>query len=308
MSKPMTHPTSRHGRSAVIDIGSNSVRLAIFAAPAPDHRRLVNEKAMCRLVEGLDQTGKLSPTGVTMALDAIGGWVALAESLQVDSVQLVATAAVREASDGKQFTALLEGRTGHPVQILSGEDEATMSACGILSAFDAVASLEGLIVDLGGGSLELVELQSGVELGRLVSLPLGHIRLCRRSAGDLSKLDGLITAGLADVSWLRTSEGRKIFLAGGAFRQLARRHRASTVSSGDIDGYFIDASTACRFCEAVSGQLVSDDDETTRELVGARIVVQLVKATGAQGVVFSARGLMDGCHAREKLLEEGAAD
>jgi len=294
-------------RPAFVDIGSNSVRLVVFSGPAPDHRRFVDKKVNCRLAEELDRTGRLSPAGVTMAVDAIKGYFSRADSYGVRSLRLVATAAVRDASDGKLFAGQLERQFGVPVRILDGDEEATLSARGILSGLADSPSVKGLAADLGGGSLELAEATGGHRVGRLASLPLGHIRLAQRAGGNLAVLNDLIAAAFAEISWLGAAKGQKIYLAGGAFRKLAHLHQEASAAPGGVDGYFIGRAAACRFCDTLSGRMAPGATEFGPKVIAAHLVTHLLAATGAQGVAFSTRGLMDGCHAEASTVEKTAA-
>src|SRR5206468_10895509 len=160
-------------RIAVVDIGSNSIRLVVFdglkRAPFP----LFNEKVMCGLGRGLERTGTLDPEGVSLALDNLGRFVTLAEVMGAKRIDLLATAAVRDASNGKEFVRNVEKACRQPVQILSGEEEARLSAMGVLMG---MPSATGIMGDLGGGSLELVTLERG-KLGAHATMPLGPLRL-----------------------------------------------------------------------------------------------------------------------------------
>jgi len=304
---PVTDAAARHDRRAFVDIGSNSVRLVIFAAPPPDHRRFIDEKVNCRLAEGLDRTGRLSPAGVAMAVDAIGGYFNRARSLGVGSVRLVATAAVRDASDGKHFAARLERQFGQPVRILDGDEEAALSARGIMSGPADASSVSGLIVDLGGGSLELVEVKGDGKVGRLASLSLGHIRLSQRTGASAARLTEAIAGSFAEISWLGAAKGRKIYLAGGAFRKLGHLHMEAAGSAGELDGYAIDRTAALRFCDTLTGRPAPGVGDFEPKVIAAHLVTHLLAATGVDGIVFSTRGLMDGCHVEMPPVEQTLA-
>lgn len=284
-------------RRAVIDIGSNTVRLAIFQAPAPDHRRVLDEKARCRLAEGLDETGALSPAGVVKATDAIAGYVALAARHGVSDLQLVATAAVREASDGGVFAGMLEERFGYPIRILDGEEEAVLAARGIMSGVPDLPAAGGLVADLGGGSLEIAEVGGDHGTGRLASLPLGHIRLDQKARGDLAVLNEIIAWAFANVMWLDGVQIGRVYLAGGAFRDLARRHMKLRAVPSNLDGYGLCSNDFRRFHSQLRQQIVPDRHTLGPLIIAAQLVDFLLAKTGAASIEFSTRGLMDGCHA-----------
>ena len=206
------------GRVAVVDIGSNSVRLVVYDAPARLPIPMFNEKAICALGLGLDKSGKLNPDGVVAALDSVNRYVGLSRAMGVERLEMVATAAVREATDGPEFVARIEALTGHPVRVLSGEEESKMAAQGLLSG---VPNADGAIGDLGGGSLDLVGLNDGT-FGEFATLPLGHLRLMELSGGDPKKARKIVAQELEKVSWLKSVAGRTFYGVGGSWRAIAR--------------------------------------------------------------------------------------
>ena len=150
--------TARRGPVAVIDIGSNSLRLVIYDGVRRSPRTLVNEKVMCGLGRHLEATGKLDPDGVALARANLHRFVTLARDISVRRLDVLATAAVRDASDGRGFVADIERRHRLKVQILSGEQEGRLSAYGVLAG---IPEAGGIVGDLGGGSAELVPVAGG---------------------------------------------------------------------------------------------------------------------------------------------------
>lgn len=205
------------GRIGVIDIGSNTVRLVVYEVPTRLPFPLFNEKAQCGLGRTLAETGRLDPEGVKMAYQALTRFVLLAEAMGVDRLELVATAAVREASDGKDFVSEINSRFGKTVDVIDGAEEARLAACGVLSG---VPDADGLLGDLGGGSLDLVVLNAG-QFGRCATYPLGHLRLLE-SAGTHDRAVEMITRNLISESWLDKIDGRRLYAVGGAWRTVAR--------------------------------------------------------------------------------------
>ncbi len=280
-------------RHAVIDIGSNTVRLAIFCGTPPNYRRLVDEKARCRLADGLDLTGRLSERGVTKAKDAIAGYVKMARKAGVETIRMVATAAVREAAGGARFAARLERRHGVPVHILSGEEEAQTCALGVMTGTQAA---DGIIADLGGGSLELVEALEGVAR-RCASTPLGHVRVGQRcEAAGPGALDRLIYAELGPIEWLSGTPGKTLYLSGGAWRKLARRHIALSGHDGPVHGY---RPAFDPFHDNIL-DLLEDAAKDPHGLgavgTAARLAACLISVVEPGAVEFSTRGLCDGCY------------
>ena len=206
------------GRVGIVDIGSNTVRLVVYEVPSRLPIPIFNEKAECRLGEGLSQTGKLSPTGIDRALRALRRFAALALAMGVEHLELVATAAVRDASDGVAFVDRVEQTCGVQVHVLSGAEEARLAAVGVLNG---MLHADGALADLGGGSLDLVSLDAG-RIGTFATLPLGHLRLAEESEFDRVKARALLDERLATVPWLDAVGGRGLFCVGGSWRALAR--------------------------------------------------------------------------------------
>ncbi len=204
---------------AIIDIGSNSIRLVVYDGLARTPIVLFNEKAVCALALGLESSGRLNPEGVDPALAAIGRFIRLARAMRAGTLDILATAAVREASDGASFAREIERRWRAPVSVLSGEEEARLAASGVLCA---QPHADGLVADLGGGSLELVALDKGRIGNGAATLPLGLLRLGEASGDDPKRAEALIDKHFAKVDWLARQQGRQVFAVGGAWRSLAR--------------------------------------------------------------------------------------
>ena len=149
------------GRVGIIDVGSNSIRLVVYERASRAPLPVFNEKVLCGLARGLDATGRLNAQGVEMALANIDRFHTLAHNMKVTSLDLLATAAVRDAADGADFMRQLEQRPGIKAHIVSGMDEAQFSGFGVMCG---MPDASGVMGDLGGGSLELVAL--GQEIGR----------------------------------------------------------------------------------------------------------------------------------------------
>src|SRR5580704_17225932 len=175
-------PLAAAERIGVIDLGSNSLRLVVFERLGAAVFPLFNEKVMCGLGRGIATTGRLNPEGVTLALVNLRRFVALARAVGIEHIAVLATAAVRDASDGRLFAAEVESECDVPVEIIDGGEEARLSAVGVLAG---IPEADGLVVDLGGGSVELVRVGAGNsspdgEIGSIgggITLPLGPLRL-----------------------------------------------------------------------------------------------------------------------------------
>lgn len=210
--------TLRDGQeAAVIDVGSNSVRMVIYRIDGRAMTPTLNEKVMAGLGRDLMRNGKLSRGGVETAKAAIKRFATLIEALEIKDVFPVATAAVREAEDGRAFVAQIAEETGLKLRILSGEDEARLSALGVTAgAPDAT----GLVGDLGGASLELVEVgPKGV--GRGETFPLGPLTLARDDEFDYARVGEHVSEVLSSTKLLG-KRGGDFYAVGGAWRALGR--------------------------------------------------------------------------------------
>lgn len=215
---------------AVVDIGSNSVRLVIYEGAVRAVVPLFNEKVLCGLGRYVAETGALGREGIDRVLATLSRFRTIVTSVHACELRAVATAAVREASDGETF--LREGRQvlGVPIRVLSGEEEAAYAAQGLKMAF---LSPDGIVGDLGGGSLEVIDIRAGRATGlvpggdledRAVTLPLGGLRLIEAAKGKPDKAVAIVDKALDQVDWLQHGEGRSFFAVGGTWRSFARLH------------------------------------------------------------------------------------
>lgn len=290
-------PASAAGaaRVGVVDIGSNSIRLVVFdrlcRAPVP----LFNEKVLCGLGRGLETTGRLNEDGVQLALANLTRFVTIAGAMEVSRLDLLATAAVRDASNGREFVAEIERRCRMPVAILAGEEEARLSALGVVSG---IPDAHGLMGDLGGGSLELVELDHG-KLGRHVTLPLGPLRLMA-ATDDRDKARALVDKHLGSLGWLSELKGRTFYPVGGSWRTLARVHMEQARYPLHVIQQFQMSRRAAedltRVLSRLGKQSLAGLPRRRAEILpfGAIVLERLIKVTRPERIVFSAYGLREG--------------
>lgn len=203
--------------TAVIDIGSNSVRLVIYRVEGRSIWPIFNEKVLAGLGRELKVTGSLHKGGMQESLVALRRFKAILESYDLKDVHVVATAAIREAVDGPDFTATILDTTGFEVRVLSGAEEAHYSAMGVKCGhLDA----EGVVGDLGGSSLELVNLSSENEQGlRGITLPLGPFALGAPKPVDLEATYKIVRDRLEPLQGRFSN--RQFHAVGGAWRNLA---------------------------------------------------------------------------------------
>ncbi len=287
------------GRIAVVDIGSNTVRLVVYDTPTRLPIPIFNEKSECGLVSGLNETGRLNPAGVVEAMRSLQRFRLLSKSMNVEKISLIATAAVREASDGSAFVKRIFDSFGIQVRILSGEEEARLSGYGLLSGRRLI---DGLVADIGGGSVDLVEVGKG-EFGRSCTLPLGHLRLREQSGGSGLEANRIVSEALIDFPWLACIKGRNLFLAGGGCRALARVFIAqANYPLHVVDGYKIRRGDASRLCNVITGMGVNSRwglTDISKERLSslpfvASVVGGLLDFSKAKKAVFSGFGMREG--------------
>ncbi|MBU2980718.1 Ppx/GppA family phosphatase [Lentibacter algarum] len=204
-------------RVGVVDVGSNSVRLVVFDGASRSPAYFFNEKVMAGLGEGIAESGKLNPSGRTRALSAIRRFQRLAEGLGTGPLTAVATAAVREASDGPEFRDLVESETGLKLWVIDGQEEARLSAQGVLLGWPGSY---GLVCDIGGASMELAEISDG-EVGKRVTSPLGPQRLKSIKGGKQARKE-IIRNTLQSLHKNLGPQHNRLFLVGGSWRAIAR--------------------------------------------------------------------------------------
>lgn len=211
-------PAARNlGRVGVIDVGSNSVRMVVFDGAARSPAYFYNEKVMAGLGAGLVETGRLSPDGRRRALAALHRFALIARGMQADPLITVATAAVRDAADGAEFRAEAEALTGLSLHVIDGEEEARLSAQGVLVGWP---DAKGVICDIGGSSMELAEVADGA-VGRRLSTPLGPLRL-QGIAGGIKGLRRHIRSVLEEPIRRIGIKPKRLFLVGGSWRAIGR--------------------------------------------------------------------------------------
>jgi exopolyphosphatase / guanosine-5'-triphosphate,3'-diphosphate pyrophosphatase len=253
-----------------------------------------------RLGRGLQQTGLLNEEGVSQALTVMSRYYAIARAMHADPFEVLATAAVRDAENGPAFVAGLQARMpGVPIRVLPGKEEARLSAQGVVCG---IPDAQGILLDIGGGSLEAVRLVRGTVV-QSETMRLGVIRLADRSEGDLQRARIIVEEDTAKVPWLGDGAGETLFLVGGAFRALARIHMAQTgYPLNMIHQYSIAREEARDLAGVVAGasrraleRLPGIARRRIDDLPFAAVVLRrLLRVTAAARVVFSANGLREG--------------
>jgi exopolyphosphatase/guanosine-5'-triphosphate,3'-diphosphate pyrophosphatase len=284
---------------AVIDIGSNSVRLVVYEGLTRSPTPIFNEKAMCGLGREVQSTGLLAADAVESALAALKRYRALCTTMRVKKIYAIATAACRDAKNGRAFIKLAEGIIGVGIEVLSGGGEAEMTAFGVISG---VHMADGVVGDLGGGSLELIEVR-GTKARRGVTTPLGGLALQDISAKSVKKAEKLVKKTLLDVPALKACEGRTFYAVGGTWRALARLHMWQTGYPLHVmHGYAVAADEALEFVRLVHRVDVETlanieaVSSVRRPLLAyaALVMEHALRIARPRQVVFSAFGVREG--------------
>lgn len=296
----MKRPRKRAASVAVIDIGSNSVRLVVYEAMARSLITVFNEKALCGLGREVQSTGLLATDAVNKALTALRRFRALCRIQQVGRVYAIATAACRDAKNGPDFIAKAERICGARIEILSGPREAKLSALGVVSG---VHSPNGIVGDLGGGSLELIDVR-GSRVRSGVTLPLGSLALQDLAHKSLKRAERIVKNELIGVPQLRAGRGRTFYAVGGTWRALARIH---IIQSGYplkvMHGYSIPAVEALDFAQrlrrlAATNMLANIESvaDARRPLLtyAALVLEYIIRTAQPKTIVFSTFGVREG--------------
>ena len=284
----------------VIDIGSNSVRLVVYEGLSRSPTPLFNEKILCGLGKSVASRGRLGTEAKERAVRALARFRTIAQILKVRELRVLATAAVREASDGPEFIGRGEQACGVPITVLSGVQEAEYAAAGILMGF---GDPDGLAGDLGGGSLELIDVKKRALAGA-VTLPLGGLRLIDVSGGDRDKAARIIDEALRRADLLARGRGRPFYAVGGTWRAFARLHMAETNYPLRVThGYRIRSAEAAEFAARIAkskkGSGVKSLDEVSgarRDVIpfGALVLEALLRRIQPSELIISVFGIREG--------------
>lgn len=297
LARPLAGKNQKRRRVGVIDVGSNSIRLVVYDCSGAVPYLMFNEKALCGLGRGLAETGRLNPTGVKLAMATLARLVALCRAMKLQRTVALATAAVREATDGTAFVRTVAQNVGIRLRVLSGDEEAALSAASVQAG---IPDADGVVGDLGGGSLELVALRQGNQTGR-ATLPLGPLRLL--DAGSKKKITRIVQESFDSVPWLAEMKGRNLYLVGGSWRAIGKLHLAqSHYPLNVIHGYTVAPVEMLK----MTGQLAALSGAALEKIAAvpkaradvlppaAYVLGKFIGATAPKGIVFSGYGLREG--------------
>src|SRR5579871_6809819 len=284
---------------AVIDIGSNSVRLVVYEGLTRTLTPIFNEKILAGLGREVQTTGLLATDAVGKALSALKRFRALCDAMGVGKAWAIATAACRDASNGPAFIEQAEATCGVPITILSGRREAELSALGIISGFHKP---DGIVGDLGGGSLELTDVR-GHRAKAGITLPLGGLALQDLSKKSLARAEKIVRQKLGHEAVLKAGLGRDFYAVGGTWRSLARLHMSQIGYPLHVmHGYTVAAPEALEFSRLVR----RGDPETLSKIetvnaarrpllaYAALVLEHIVRMAKPRRIVVSALGVREG--------------
>ena len=295
----MTRPAAPAKPVAIVDIGSNSVRLVAYERLSRSPTPIFNEKVLCGLGKGVGTTGLLGAEAMDRALGALRAFKVLCRNLGVVDIRVLATAAARDARNGPAFLDAAAAALGAEIELIGGTREAELSALGVSSGFHGA---DGVVGDMGGGSLELVDVR-GRQIGRGVSLALGGLALLDASRGSPKRAARIARDALTRAAPMRALEGRTFYAVGGTWRALAKLHmRARNYPLNVMHGYAIPAAEALAL-----GALVERSDgqdlpalaavaSARRPLLayGAAVLDEVIRLGRPREVVISAMGVREG--------------
>ncbi|HSV26084.1 MAG TPA: exopolyphosphatase [Xanthobacteraceae bacterium] len=284
---------------AVIDIGSNSVRVVVYEGLTRSLTPIFNEKVLAGLGREVLTTGLLTTDAIDKALAALRRFRALCDAMRVGHVWAIATAACRDARNGPAFIVEAEKACGASIEVLSGRREAELSALGIISGFHKP---DGIVGDLGGGSLELTDVR-GRKLKSGMTLPLGGLALQDLSARSLAKAEKIVRDALGHAAFLKGGRDRDFYAVGGTWRSLTRLHMWQIGYPLHVmHGYAIPASEAMEFSRLVrrvDPETLSKIETVTaarRPLLAyaALVMEHVVRIARPRRIVVSTLGVREG--------------
>jgi exopolyphosphatase/guanosine-5'-triphosphate,3'-diphosphate pyrophosphatase len=291
--------TPKYRPVSVIDIGSNSVRLVVYdglrRAPTP----VFNEKILCGLGKGVGLTGKLNEEGVTRAIAALKRFRILSKQIGARDVFAIATAAAREAKNGADFIGRAEDALGTSIDVLTGKQEARFASMGVMAA---IPGADGIVGDLGGGSLELIDVKNG-KIRDGITLAAGPLRLIDLSGGSIGTARKIVNQQLDKASMISSLKGRSFYAVGGTWRNLARLHMAqSKYPLHVLHGYRIGREQARSLANLVSHLSPSSLKDITAVSksraetmpYGALVLECLLERAKPKDVVMSVYGVREG--------------
>lgn len=297
---------------SIVDIGSNSVRLVVYDAARRSPTPVFNEKVLCGLGRELATTGRMGSSNITHALNTLRRFQALNDQIGVGAVHAVATAAAREAKNGPDFVSRAQDMLGVKIKVLTGKREARLAAFGVMAG---IPDADGLVGDLGGGSLELIQVRDG-KFGKGVTLPLGALRLMDMAGNSKLRARRLIEKSLEELEVFEGLKGRNFYMVGGTWRNLAKLHmEQSNYPLPVLHQYTTTRARMRDFAGLIARQspgslsdlaIISQKRSETLPY-GSEVLSRVLKRIAVRNVIVSAYGVREGLlYSKLKLGDRNA--
>jgi exopolyphosphatase/guanosine-5'-triphosphate,3'-diphosphate pyrophosphatase len=300
---------------AALDVGTNTVLMLVAERGADGNvRRLADLQRITRLGRGVDKTGRLDPESATRTLDTIVEFVDAARAMGAERIVTAATAALRDVSDGADFISTVKARAGIDLEVISGMTEANLSYLAVVHGLQIEPGAKLLIVDIGGGSTELIRAEPGRDL-EMVSLQIGSVRLTERivhhdppTASEAEALRGAVDGAIDALGW-RMRPDVMVGIAGTVTTVCAVSLGLKTYDSGAVHGHRLTREEVLR----VLSQFGSLGLEARKKIpgldpgradvifAGTMILARVMEKAGVQNVVVSDQGVRWGLVWRELL-------
>ncbi|MEM7620147.1 MAG: exopolyphosphatase [Pseudomonadota bacterium] len=284
---------------AIVDIGSNSVRLVVYEALKRSPAIIFNEKVLCGLGRDIMVNGLLPEDAVKEALIALKRFCAIAKQLKATQTHVIATAAVRDAKNSDAFIKPAQEICGRDIDIISGEQEAKLAASGVISGnYDA----DGIVADMGGGSLELIDIKNST-YNTATTLPLGGLSLLSVAEENQQKTEVYVQTELSQLDWLKHGKQRTLYAVGGTLRAIAKLHIAHVdYPLKMIHSYTLTPEQAIVFCNLLinaspqSLSAMKGLNKARRNTIsyGAMVLQGLIENIKPGHVTFSSFGVREG--------------
>ena len=284
---------------AIIDIGSNSVRLVVYEGLSRSPTPLFNEKVLCGLGAHIASTGRLDDDAVARALATLKRFRMLARQAGADKIHILATAAARDAKNGPAFIDDAQKILGCDIHVLTGAEEAHFAALGIVCGFENPV---GVSADMGGGSVEF-SLVDGVPQNLGITLPLGGLRLKDEAAGDVTRARQIIRQKIADIELLQQANGGVFYAVGGTWRAMGRLQMARTNYPLSVMHHYEllpeDAASLCRRLmrpDVLKMRGMEAVSSSRRALLpyGAALLYEIMKIMKPEKIIISGVGVREG--------------
>ena len=299
----------------IIDIGSNSIRLAVYRSHGNKITQLFSQKSYSSLIS-YHENGYMTDDGVEIAINTVIELYSIAKKLNTSIVHILATASLRNIRNKDEIVDAIYEGTGENTILLTGKEEAFFGCMGVLSAFD---TRNGICVDLGGGSFEITQ-YSNREIINSTSIDMGslliyeeYVRGLLPSKRELNKIRKVVNASLKDVHWLKNASPDDFYVIGGTGRAWAKLHRGLTAKTQELNGYSIKTNQLWEVVDTICSMGISGvkylnrviPERVSTALPGIAILSCISDFCNAKKVSVSKFGLREGYFTSKILKSKG---